>query len=144
MFQATFLALVLFLLLFPLTTSGAAEVELSWDCSTETNLIGYKLYRGPESKRYSPHLTVVVAPQCDMDGRVHYIVQNLPFGVFYWAVTAYNADGESEFSDEVMQVITEETLGLNPNELASKVPMPPLAKPTGLRIDSDSGENDSE
>jgi Fibronectin type III domain len=82
-------------------TSGA--VTLSWDAPTENadgsalaDLKGYKVHYGVASKDYSD--TIEVANP----GLTTYVVQNLPAGTYYFAISAYNSTGtESSLSGEV-------------------------------------------
>ncbi len=70
----------------------AAEVALSWDsCNGAT---GYKIYYGLESRNYSYVVDIGLWTQCtvsDLD----------PDRIYYFAVTAYNESGESDFSWEI-------------------------------------------
>ena len=83
--------------------SKSNTVTLSWQAPTENSdgsalmdLKGYKVHYGPASKSYSD--TIQVANP----GLTSYVVQNLPAGTYYFAVTAYNASGkESTPSGEV-------------------------------------------
>ena len=82
-------------------TSGA--VTLSWDAPTENSdgsvlmdLKGYKVHFGSASKDYSDTIEI------GNPGLTTYVVQNLPAGTYYFAITAYNATGtESSLSGEV-------------------------------------------
>ena len=84
-------------------TSKSNAVTLSWQPPTENadgtalvDLKGYKVHYGPESKSYSDTIQVANA------GLTTYVVQNLPAGTYYFAVTAYNTTGqESSLSGEV-------------------------------------------
>lgn len=72
----------------------AGEVNLSWNASTTAT--GYKIYSGTSSGNYSPNPAdvgnVTSAPLTGLaDGCIKH----------YAAVTAYNAAGESGFSNEV-------------------------------------------
>jgi hypothetical protein len=84
-------------------TSKSSTVTLSWQAPTEnsdgstlSDLKGYKVHYGSASKSYSDTVQVANA------GLTTYVVQNLPTGTYYFAVTAYNAIGqESSLSGEV-------------------------------------------
>jgi hypothetical protein len=77
------------------TVSWQAPTENS-DGSTLSDLTGYKVHYGSASKCYSDTIQVANA------GLTTYVVQNLPTGTYYFAVTAYNASGkESSLSGEV-------------------------------------------
>jgi hypothetical protein len=83
--------------------SSSDTVTLSWqaptanvDGTTLVDLKGYKVHYGPASKSYSDVIQVT------NPGLTTYVVQNLPAGKYYFAVTAYNATGtESALSGEV-------------------------------------------
>src|SRR5579871_6626674 len=75
-------------------TSNPDAVTLSWDAPTEnadgtalTDLQGYKVHYGSESKVYSDTI------QVSNPGLTTYVVQNLPAGTYYFAVTSYNSKG---------------------------------------------------
>lgn len=85
------------------SSGSSSTVTLSWDAPTENSdgsalmdLKGYKVHYGSASKSYSD--TIQVANP----GLTTYVVQNLPAGQYYFAITAYNASGdESTLSGEV-------------------------------------------
>jgi hypothetical protein len=78
-------------------------VTLAWtpptantDGTALTDLVGYKIHYGTVSQIYSQTVSV------SNPGIATYVVQNLPAGTYYFAVTAYNSTGlESLLSDEV-------------------------------------------
>jgi Putative Ig domain len=92
---------------FTITVAAAGStsntVTLSWQAPTENSdgsalmdLKGYKVHYGSASKTYSDIIQVANA------GLTTYVVQNLPTGTYYFAVTAYNTSGkESSLSGEV-------------------------------------------
>lgn len=83
--------------------SQSGAVTLSWEAPTENadgstlkDLKGYKVHYGAAPKTYSQTI------QVSNPGLTTYIVDNLPAGKYYFAVTAYNATGyESSLSGEV-------------------------------------------
>jgi hypothetical protein len=83
--------------------ASSAGVTLAWqpptentDGSTLTDLIGYKIHYGTESQNYTSEVSV------DNPTLSRYVVENLPAGTYYFALTAYNSNGtESLLSDEV-------------------------------------------
>ena len=94
----------------------AKDITLGWDANSETDLAGYKVHYGGSSGTYngtnasegaSPilvPLTVLTEPN-----RPQFTISNLPAGVIYIAVTAYNNENlESGFSNEVYLDIAEE------------------------------------
>jgi len=78
--------------------SIAADVSLAWDASITPTVIGYKVYVGYSSRTYGTPTVI---------GNVTtFIVTGLTPGTYYFAVTAFDAEGnESDFSNEVSQVI---------------------------------------
>jgi hypothetical protein len=96
-------ALPAFTITVAAATSKSNTVTLSWQAPTENSdgsalmdLKGYKVHYGSASKSYSDSIQVANA------GLTTYVVQNLPAGKYYFAVTAYNASGkESSLSGEV-------------------------------------------
>jgi len=85
------------------TTVSTSSVTLGWVPPTEnsngspiTDLAGYKIHYGTASAAYSQTVSVANA------GLTRYVVDNLPSGTYYFAITAYNAQGmESALSGEV-------------------------------------------
>ena len=75
-------------------TAGAQQLTLAWDASASTNVVGYRLYYGTNTRSYQfvtntgPALTQSVL---------------LPHrGRWFFAATAYDTNGlESDFSNEV-------------------------------------------
>ena len=104
--------LILALLLSCLTVSAAQSVTLAWNANSETNLLGYRLYVGNSSGVYLNSYKVDVPT-------TQFTVTNLsPATTYFFAVTAFTDELESEKSNEVSW---------------RSAPVPP-AKPGGLRI----------
>jgi hypothetical protein len=90
-------------------TSGATvgSATLSWippttkaDGSALTDLAGYTIHYGNSSGNYTTTIDV------NNPGISSYVVQNLPSGTFYFAMTAYDTAGNSSvFSNEASKVI---------------------------------------
>lgn len=84
--------------------AGSAAVNLTWVAPTEnsdgsplTDLKGYKIHYGSASQSYTEAISV------DNPTLTTYLVNTLPAGKYYFAVTAYNSAGlESSPSDEVV------------------------------------------
>jgi hypothetical protein len=90
---------VTFTVTLPPTTNSGTTVSLSWNPSTSTNVVGYKIYMGTTSGVYSSSSSV---------GNVTtFTVTNLAFGTtYYFAVTDYDTNGlESDFSNEVSKTL---------------------------------------
>jgi hypothetical protein len=100
---ANVVALPAFTITVAAATSNSSAVTLSWQAPTENadgsalvDLKGYKVHYGSASKSYSEVIQVANA------GLTTYVVQNLPAGLYYFAVTAYNGSGlESALSGEI-------------------------------------------
>lgn len=87
----------------PPTSSSNSSVTFNWVAPTEnnngsplTNLAGYKIHYGTASQDY----TQVVALNNPSLSR--YVLDSLPHGTYYFAITAYNTAGiESSLSGEI-------------------------------------------
>jgi len=85
---------VLAVLIVPPSLLFAAEAHLTWDPSLEADVAGYKVYVGIASQDYTESI--------DVGNTTSHTVSLFTPVVHYFAVTAYNADGEeSDFSNEV-------------------------------------------
>jgi len=101
---------LLCMLMFIPAICYAVDVSISWNASEGAT--GYKIYYGQESGVYGQPL--------DVGDVVTYLRQNFPTGGYYFALTAYNEFGESDFSDEVFVNIlghpTSITVTFNPHK----------------------------
>ncbi|MFN8008996.1 MAG: fibronectin type III domain-containing protein [Terriglobia bacterium] len=80
----------------------AADIQLSWNPNTESDLAGYKVYYGSSPRRYT-HLAGVA-------DRPNFIVSGLVAGTYFFAVTAYDFSGnEGGFSNEVSLTVSDQT-----------------------------------
>ena len=80
--------------LFLAITANAADVDLEWDANTEL-ILGYKLYSSQTSGIYlSPPVTVGLVTQAKLTGFT-------PGNVYYFVATAFDAELESGYSNEV-------------------------------------------
>jgi Fibronectin type III domain len=87
----------------PTATASSSSVTLGWQAPTQntdgspiTDLAGYKIHYGTASDDYTQTVELNNA------GLSRYVVDNLPSGTYYFAVTAYNSKGvESNMSAEV-------------------------------------------
>lgn len=93
-FQIGFMLLLLF-------GHGAAvlagDALLSWTPNADPNATGYNVYYGTASRTYGKPI--------DVGNRTDYTVTGLDPGTYYFAVTAYSAAAESDFSGEVSKTI---------------------------------------
>ena len=80
------------------TTTSTTTASLTWSPSTDTSVVGYKVYMGTTAGVYGPPITV---------GNVtSYVLSNLGVGTYYFVVTDYNSNGtESLPSNEVTKSI---------------------------------------
>lgn len=89
------------------TQTALGSVTLSWqpplentDGSSLTDLVGYKIYYGPSSRRYDHEIRISNA------GITTYVVDNLPADTYYFAATAVNSSGmESDYSSEAIRTV---------------------------------------
>lgn len=85
---------VLILLCCVSATAHAYVLKLGWDANQELDVIGYRLSYGTSSHRYSQKV--------DVGSSLQWTVNNLLGGVtYYFAVQAYTASDESDYSSEV-------------------------------------------
>jgi hypothetical protein len=75
-------------------TSGAAQLQIGWDPSTNTGT-GYKVYYGNQSRNY----TSVIDAGANLSSAITGLSESQ---VYYFAVTTYNAGAESAFSPELV------------------------------------------
>lgn len=84
-----------------------SSLTLAWvpptqnnDGSPITNLAGYKIHYGTNSSEYTQTIALQNA------GLTRYVVDNLSSGTYYFAITAYNAQGmESALSGEIATTV---------------------------------------
>ncbi|OPY90384.1 MAG: Fibronectin type III domain protein [Syntrophus sp. PtaU1.Bin208] len=95
MFRGLFAVLFLCLLLIGPGSGQAANVTLTWDKNTETDLAGYVVYSGTSAGSYTESIDVGNLNSVDLSG--------LQEGTtYYYAAKAYNTAGlYSEYSNEV-------------------------------------------
>jgi fibronectin type 3 domain-containing protein len=81
------------------TTAGTAI--LAWNASTESDLTGYKVYRGTGSGTYGAPLATLAKTT------TNYTVAGLQNGTtYFFVITAYDSSGnESTYSNEVSKSI---------------------------------------
>lgn len=71
------------------------SVIVRWSQNTESDLAGYKVYHGTESRLYDTSVDAGMVTSEEIGGLIEGVT-------YYFAVTAYNAGGvESYFSEEV-------------------------------------------
>jgi len=113
---------LLTVLLFTLSLIASARAAiLEWDRNPETNVLGYRVYSGLQSRVYDSVLDVGNAT-------TNLLTQST--GIVFYAVTAYDTEGlESDFSDEV-------------SYLWPVIPVPP-SPPQRLRITGANGNGNA-
>ena len=105
------LLITITLILFGIGSSVAAEAVFQWSPNSESNLAGYNIYMGTESRLYTNQKDVGLPGL--IGGSVVAAVDNLvPGKTYFFAATAYDTDGfESDYSQEVVwTVLAKETL----------------------------------
>jgi hypothetical protein len=98
-------------LLIPSTSAAyaAATVTVAWDKNQETDVIGYKFHYGIASKNYQYTVDVKNNTSCSISG--------LEEGkTYYFAVTAYDNNNESDFSEELVHTIPMPSSPLPPED----------------------------
>ncbi len=110
-FSPKFLSFLVLTILFSnLGPPGhCAQVTLTWDPNSESDLAGYKIYSGTQSGNYQNKI--------DVGNVTTYILNGLTSGpTYYIAATAYNAQGlESGFSNEVIYTVPSCTFAISPS-----------------------------
>lgn len=103
--------LVIFALLFVVMLSSA--VTFKWDNNTESDLAGYRLRWGTNSRNYT------VVNDCGLINEIFINDTNFPTGItFYVSVTAYNLSGlESDYSNEISFYITNNSVIKTPSSI---------------------------
>ena len=104
-------AIILSILLVLAITSPVHSIDITvgWDANSETDLAGYRLYRGSDSRddggyQKDPAYRIGDIPA----GTETYTWTNVPDGPHYFSLTAYDeSDNESGFSNEVFTVAPE-------------------------------------
>ncbi len=91
------------------------SATLTWDAPTTnvdgtplTDLAGYKVYYGTPSHNYTSVVNVGMASCQTTNGKTEctYTVEGLTPGTYYFAVTAYDTEGDmSVYSNEVSKTI---------------------------------------
>jgi len=86
----------LFLLFYFSPDAPAAQVQLTWDQSTDPSVIGYRIHYGTQSGNYS-------MPPVDAGNNLSITIDGLSASqTYYFAATAYSSLNESAFSPELV------------------------------------------
>jgi len=79
----------------------AKDAGFSWIPNTEADLAGYKIHYGNTSGQYTEFVDCGM-PDIGTDGRVGFVLKDVPDGNTFYVATAYDVGGnESDFSNEV-------------------------------------------
>jgi hypothetical protein len=91
----------------PLPSPSSGSASLEWlapttatDGSTLSHLVGYRIYYGNDVNQLNETIEV------SNPGVLTYVVEGLPPGTYYFAVTAFNATGESTRSNAGRKIIS--------------------------------------
>lgn len=110
-FPPKFLFFLLLTILFSnLGSQGqCAQVTLTWDPNSESDVAGYKIYSGTQSGNYPKNI--------DVGKTTSYSLNGLDLGITYYiAATAYNTKGlESGFSNEVVYTVPSCSYAISPS-----------------------------
>ncbi len=80
---------------------AAYDVMLRWTVPSNSGVSGYRVYTGSASANYDQRTDVGQLAGSTLNGVVYYLYQGVPQGSgVYVAVTAYNANLESNYSNE--------------------------------------------
>lgn len=87
-------------LFFAVTAHAESQVTFAWDAVSESDLAGYRLYQSDVSGKYEyGHDKCVKQISAGTETAT---IENIPDGLWYWVVTAYDdAGNESGPSNEV-------------------------------------------
>ena len=86
----------IFFTMISFSIAQSDSIEFTWDANTETDLAGYKWYKGMASRTYDEPV--------DVGNQTSYTTGIAAWqdGTYYFAVTAYDTAGnESGYSNEV-------------------------------------------
>ena len=91
------LILTLAILFFAVSAFAATNVTLRWNANTESDLVGYRIYRSTiQGSGY------VKVGQDVIASTTEFVDMNVPDGTYYWVVTAFDTENlESIYSNEV-------------------------------------------
>lgn len=91
------ITIILFILLSSI--SQAAEVTLKWDANDEASLAGYKIHYGIVGVCGTANEGNNFTETIDVGNVIEYRITNLDKGVYNFAITAYDLNGnESKYS----------------------------------------------
>jgi hypothetical protein len=93
----------LLLLIMATTAFAGQDVRFTWDPYTSDPIVGFKLYMAssPNVAITSANLVATIPGQATLT----YTQVNVPVGLKYWVLTAYNSTLESPPSNEVNYIV---------------------------------------
>jgi len=95
------------------SSSAASSIQLAWDASTDSGIVGYYVYYGPASGNYTNATFVGNVTNATITGLV-------PGGTYYFAATSTNNIGlESLFSNETSATLGTPNLAPTLNAIAN-------------------------
>ena len=91
----------IFILLFASTAMAATDVSFRWDANTESDLAGYRLYRGTLSGGPYTMVDIEIAAQDTTCTDT-----SVSDGAYFWVLTAFDTEGlESGYSVEATDIL---------------------------------------
>lgn len=109
---------------------GESSCFFTWDQNIESDLAGYKMYRAndPNSFIFGTGSEVGDIPvenvELDPNNRVLYDLENIPDGENFFAVTAYDENGNESGPSNIVSDIFDTTAPNSPNSLKKKGCLP--------------------
>jgi len=100
------LIIALFVITCSTQYASAAQVQIAWNASADTVVTGYKVYHGTASRTYSS----IENAGANLTYTISSIADNQPR---YIAVTAYSADAESDYSEELTCYVVQAAASAN-------------------------------
>lgn len=97
------------------------DVTLAWDKNPETDLVGYKIYQKIASTAVPPVVTWKLVGSVGTLASPEFKVTGVPAGTTTFAVTAYKADVESGYSNELIVTTLESPKGLKTKTITISV-----------------------
>ena len=106
-----FIVILALTLLARFSTFAAPTVNLAWDASTDTNVVGYYIYYGPSLGNYTNRL--------DAGTNLSITSPGLPDGPYYFTATSRSRQGvESDFANVITSnIITAPMIVSQPSSL---------------------------
>lgn len=116
------LALVLAFLLIPVLALAGADIELSWDSNSESDMSHYNMYRSQDNSVPKPWTKLNVDPIVHIgEGSEFYTDYAVPDGTYYWYVTAVDDSGNESGPSNVVSKTIDSTAPAPPSGLVAKI-----------------------